>query len=45
MKEYFNGEKLYGDDFSFDEIKTWYEEESEGYANLGSKNKKNDYPQ
>lgn len=40
MKEYFNGEKLYGDDFSFDEIKTWYEEESEGYANLGSKNKK-----
>lgn len=39
MREYFEGKKLYGDDFSFEEIKKWYNEESEGYANLGSKNK------
>lgn len=39
MIEYFEGKKLYGDDFSFEEIKKWYNEESEGYANLGSKNK------
>ncbi len=35
--EYLSGEKLYGDDYSFDEIKKWYEEEKEGYADLGSK--------
>ncbi|TAH25262.1 MAG: class I SAM-dependent methyltransferase [Cytophagales bacterium] len=40
MKEYFEGVKLYGNDFSLDEIKNWYEEETEGYADLGSKDKK-----
>jgi len=40
MKEYFEGIKLYGNDFSFNEIKKWYEEEVEGYADLGSKDKK-----
>ncbi len=37
---FLSGEKLYGDDFSFEEIKKWYDNEKEGYANLGSKNKK-----
>ena len=39
MKEYFDGKKLYGNNFSKDEIEKWYKEESEGYANLGNKNK------
>lgn len=39
MNEYLEGTKLYGDDFSFDQIKVWYDEEAEGYANLGSKHK------
>ena len=39
MKEYLEGERLYGDDFSFEEIKKWYDEEAEGYADLGSKEK------
>jgi len=36
-KVYLKGEKLYGDDYSYEEIKKWYEEEKEGYADLGSK--------
>ncbi len=39
MDEYFKGEKLYGDNFSLDEIKKWFDEEAEGYADLGSKNR------
>lgn len=39
MIEYFNGNKLYGNDFSFEQIKQWYDEETEGYADLGSKKK------
>jgi SAM-dependent methyltransferase len=39
MQEYLNGKKLYGDDFTIDEITQWYEDEIEGYANLGSKNR------
>lgn len=39
MSEYLKGEKLYGNDFSIDQIKKWYNDESEGYADLGSKNK------
>lgn len=35
--EYFLGTKLYGDDFNPDQIKAWYEDEAEGYANLGAK--------
>ncbi len=31
---YFTGEKLYGDDFTLEEIKQWYAEEEEAYANL-----------
>ena len=33
----FSGRKLYGDDFSPGEIERWFQEEAEGYANLGSK--------
>ena len=36
---YFSGEKLYGDDFTVEEIYEWFSDEAEGYANLGSKYK------
>ena len=43
MKEdisvYLSGEKLYGDDFSIDEIEKWFADEAEGYAGLGAKEK------
>ena len=31
------GEKLYGDNFNADEISEWFNDELEGYANLGAK--------
>lgn len=31
------GERLYGDDFSPEQISRWYADEKEGYANLGAK--------
>jgi SAM-dependent methyltransferase len=34
MDIYFSGEKLYGDDFSINEIEQWYKDEEEAYANL-----------
>src|SRR5262245_24160314 len=34
MKTYFSGEKLYGDDFSLEQLKKWAEEEAEGYSGL-----------
>jgi len=40
MIEYLNGNKLYGNDFSLEQIKQWYLEESEGYAELGNSNAK-----
>ena len=36
MDEYLSGKVLYGDDFSLEQIKAWYEDEKEGYANLGA---------
>ncbi len=42
MKKYFEGEALYGDDFSTEQIKNWFDQEAEAYAELGSKNK-NEY--
>ena len=39
MDQYLSGELLYGDDFDFYAIKKWYDEESEGYSELGSKNR------
>ena len=35
---YLDGSRLYGDDFCLKEILQWFDEESEGYANLGAKN-------
>ena len=40
MSVYFSGQKLYGDDFSEEQIEEWFRDEEEGYANLGAKNKK-----
>jgi len=34
MTEYFSGLKLYGDDFTLDQIKAWYEGEKEGFTDL-----------
>ncbi|MFZ4543218.1 MAG: class I SAM-dependent methyltransferase [Saprospiraceae bacterium] len=34
---YLSGEKLYGDDFNFEQIQQWFNEEKEGYAELGAK--------
>ena len=36
---YFSGEKLYGDDFTIEKIQEWFADESEGYADLGAKEK------
>ncbi len=35
--QYFTGQKLYGNDFSPTEIQDWYEDEREGYADLGAR--------
>jgi SAM-dependent methyltransferase len=32
MREYFAGNRLYGDDFTEEELRAWYDGESEGYA-------------
>lgn len=37
MEAYFSGRKLYGDDFSLRQITRWFEEEAEGYAELGNR--------
>ena len=34
MDKYFNGDKLYGDDFSKDQIEKWHEAEKEGYSGI-----------
>jgi SAM-dependent methyltransferase len=34
FKQYFSGEKLYGDDFTNEEIEKWFAEEQEGYFGL-----------
>ncbi|MDP3392411.1 class I SAM-dependent methyltransferase [Sediminibacterium sp.] len=46
IEEFFSGKKLYGDDFTIDQIKSWYSAEEEGYAELvkkKSKSSKDDY--
>jgi len=40
MEKYLSGEELYGNDFGIDEIVAWFEDEKEGYADLGAKEKK-----
>jgi len=37
MNEFLSGEKLYGNDFSPEQIEKWFEEESEAYANIDQK--------
>lgn len=39
LKDFFSGKRLYGDDFTEEQILQWYRDEEEGYANLGSNNK------
>jgi SAM-dependent methyltransferase len=39
MKKYFDGKELFGDNFTNEQIETWYNDETEGYSELGSKNK------
>ena len=39
ISQYLSGTKLYGDDFTADEIEEWFADEAEGYANLGAKDK------
>lgn len=34
FRVYFEGKKLYGDDFTLKEIESWYSDEQEGYATL-----------
>ena len=36
---FLKGDNLYGDDFSIVEIQNWFDEEKEGYAELGAKDK------
>jgi len=36
---YLSGSKLYGDDFTIDQIEEWFKDEAEGYADLGAKEK------
>lgn len=37
LEPYFSGRRLYGNDFSEEQIREWYEDEREGYADLGAK--------
>lgn len=38
FSKYLSGERLYGDDFTQEEIVDWFADEAEGYAELGAKN-------
>ena len=37
--DYFAGTKLYGDDFSMQEIEAWFKDEADAYADLGAKDR------
>jgi len=39
IDEFFSGTKLYGDDFDSDQLRQWYEDEKEAYADLGAKSR------
>lgn len=43
LDEYLEGKKLYGDDFSPEEIEQWFKDEEEAYANLGAKDRPENY--
>jgi SAM-dependent methyltransferase len=36
LSAFFAGHQLYGDDFDASQIRTWFDDEREGYANLGA---------
>ena len=38
LDDYLSGAKLYGDDFDLADVKRWYDEEAEGYADLVKRN-------
>jgi SAM-dependent methyltransferase len=40
LTPFFNGEKLYGDDFSIEQIQDWFNSEKDAYAKLGIKDRK-----
>jgi SAM-dependent methyltransferase len=39
ISQYLSGERLYGDDFSLEEIEAWFSDEAEAYAELGAMNR------
>lgn len=39
LDAYLAGDRLYGDDFTLEEIETWFKDEEEAYANLGAKDR------
>jgi len=41
FKDYLEGKKLYGDDFSIEQIAKWYEDEKDAYFNIGQKDRCN----
>lgn len=43
MEVYFSGQKLYGNDFSQDQIDAWFADEAEGYFNLSQSYKNHEY--
>lgn len=45
IQDYLAGKKLYGDDFNLEELKKWFEDEKEAYAEIGAKDRtKYKYP-
>ncbi len=43
LDQYLKGKKLYGDSFTLNQIKEWYEDEKNGYFDLDGGSKKNSY--
>jgi SAM-dependent methyltransferase len=41
LQNYFDGKALYGDDFNITQIAEWFEDEKEGFADLGAKDIEN----
>jgi SAM-dependent methyltransferase len=41
MTPYFSGKKLYGDDFTLEQLRAWYDKEEEGYSSMGSSDREN----
>jgi SAM-dependent methyltransferase len=39
INDFFSGKRLFGNDFSEEEIEAWFKDEQEGYAELGAKRK------